>query len=293
MTCGGTYTKIKEPEDYRKSKKGKDTSTSKGKGTSEKVKFGNIKEIFSAGTTSNATDQSMNPRNTQLFGGKGHHIKAGNTITIDEERADLREKILAAAEKRRHAEDQRGIKRKFEPTSREKYSSDKSEDYSQPSGKKLRLSNTLNANDSVILVDMESLTSNPSAKTAGNKAMVDLTVYEDDSDHSRPMIDLGDGDSNSDCSNSVIDLGDDYQGDSIPVIDLGDDYQGDSIPVIDLGDDYQGDSDASSQSIGNGLQFMMCPVCGRTDIPAAIINSHVAFCLDEDIESRTVDEDHL
>ena len=30
----------------------------------------------------------------------------------------------------------------------------------------------------------------------------------------------------------------------------------------------------------------MCPVCGLTDIPAAIINIHVAYCLDEELDTK-------
>ena len=64
------------------------------------------------------------------------------------------------------------------------------------------------------------------------------------------------------------------------MIDLVDETSSavDSDCVVEIGDDDgHGESDEEV-----GVPLRMCPVCGRTDIPMAIINIHVTYCLDEE-----------
>jgi hypothetical protein len=78
------------------------------------------------------------------------------------------------------------------------------------------------------------------------------------------------------------------------------------VVVLDPDDQYvetDDDSDDDLIEIASGsgspttstgdLDFKTCPVCGMSNIPKAIINTHIAYCFDAEEESQLVDEDNL
>ena len=279
-TCGGTYTKIKEPDGYGQSKSQKRDDGASGS-NSNKGKVGgrgesgggtgsrNIKDMFKkmVDGKDSSTGQQLPPvfrtdsSDVIAFEGSGYTLSQGSSSS-----SMLREKMLEAAEKRIRASKQRGVKsvagtkRKISTSGQSKGSHDIRDFTSannsgggRPVIKRPKLSST---DSDCILLDP---VSSHSTKT-------DI--------HSNTPPCKQSGSSGDSSNNDVIDLSDDLHGVNPTLHDT------DLISLDDSDEDDVG-----------GLK--MCPVCGRTDIPAAIINAHVVVCLDEEIESTIVGSDHL
>ena len=267
-TCGGTYTKIKEPDGYGQNKREAGTSGSnpnkakvrrqgdKGEGAGSR----NIKDMFTkvVDGKDNTTGQQLPPV-LKVFEGTGHKLSQGSSGS-----STLREKMLEAAEKRIQASKQRGVKsvagtkRKMGTSGQSRRSHDIRDFTStnilgggRPVVKRPKLS--LTDSDCIILDPLSSHSTQ--------------TVIHSNSSTPPYKLSSSSGDSSS---NDVIDLSEDFHRNN-PTTDL-----------ISLDSDEDDDG---------GLK--MCPVCGRTDIPAAIINAHITFCLEEEEESTIVGSDHL
>lgn len=275
-TCGGTYIKTKEPEGYKQARKGKGSRTNtagesrdKGSGkniTGESRDKGsrNIKDMMNSSSSSNPTKKSTSVSVVKPFEGKGHSL----SIDVDAKAGmSLREKMLAAAEKRVKDQKERGIIRRGITGGKRKavtsspldnhdirsYTGNPERGASQASSsyttvKRPKLSKELSSESDCILLD------------------TDLPVHN------------GTRSSNGRASSSRS---------ASPVIDLSKDCDSDSS--LFGADIILGDPGMSGESSG----FRMCPVCGRNDIPAAIIGAHIAFCIEEDNESRMVDNELL
>ena len=265
-TCGGIYTKIKEPEGYGESKSRKrDNGASVGKtrGRGDKGKdtgSRNIKDMFkktmddSTGQQLPSTSRPASSSDVKAFGGSGHNLSnedSGSSLST------LREKMLEAAEKRMQANKQRGVagtKRKISSSGQSKGSHDIRDltggsDDSRAGAKRLKLSSTDLDSDCIIL-DLESSTSSQVVSSSNTSSQSSTGA--------------------SGSNNVMIDLSKDLHEEHPTQRDTD---------FISLNDSDEEDTGGSK----------MCPVCGRTDIPAAIINSHVAFCLDEVTESALND----
>lgn len=284
-TCGGTYVKIKEPEGYKKGKprKKNDEGSSKGKDNSagRKEKGGkskNIKDMFKTSSdTDDKTGQSVSSDTKQgkpvplasvkPFDGHGYRLTDTVTINTDaESRYSQREKMLAAAERRRKANEQRGVvgtKRKSVLTSPttsldiRKFVGPSTINLSSPPSptplpKKPRLTREISSDSDCVILEAET-----SRVHQGEGAAASASVVRDKIPDSPERIDLSE----------------------VPGFSGNDDDDTGAI-ILD------GEEEATTG-------FKTCPVCGLSNIPAAIINAHVSFCLDEDIESRIVDDDHL
>ena len=262
-TCGGTYTKIKEPEGYGESKSRKrDNGASVGKtrGGGDKGKdtgSRNIKDMFkktmddSTGQQLPSTSRPASLSDVRAFGGSGHKLSNENSGSS---LSNLREKMLEAAEKRMQASKQRGVagtKRKMSSSGQAKGNHD-IRDFtsgtSRAGAKRPKLSSTDLDNDCIIL-DLGSSTSSQVASPSNTSSQSST------------------GESGS--NNVMIGLSKDLH------VEHPTQHDTDFISLDDSDEDTSG--------------LKMCPVCGRTDIPAAIINSHVAFCLDEVTESALDD----
>ena len=263
-TCGGIYTKIKEPEGYGESKSRKrDTGASVGKtrgggDKGEDTGSRNIKDMFkktmddSTGQQLPSTSRPASLSDVRAFGGSGHKLSNENS---GGSLSNLREKMLEAAEKRMQASKQRGVagtKRKISSSGQAKGNHD-IRDFtsgtSRAGAKRPKLSSTNLDNDCIIL-DLGSSTSSQVASPSNTSSQSST------------------GESGS--NNVMIDLSKDLH------VEHPTQHDTDFISLDDSDEEDTGGS-------------KMCPVCGRTDIPAAIINSHVAFCLDEVTESALDD----
>lgn len=234
-TCGGTFTKIKEPDGYR-SKKGTDRAEShKGKtSVTERDGAGSTQTILSftgqgraLGSVHSSQNGAVSDSNSRPFvalSGRGLHDIA-------------RTKMLEAAEKRRELNQTRGI-----------------------TGKKRKKSSPPASHGNDIRKFCNTSLSKSSSPVKGPSLSVP--------DSKRARVTEGSSDED-DC---VV-------------------VKEEEI-VLDLTEDEHtsmSESESGPTSHMTSRDLRMCPVCGQVDIPVAIINAHVAFCLDEDIQSRTID----
>jgi len=263
--CGGTYIKIKEPEGYGESKSRKrDNGASVGKtdGGGDRGRdtgSRNIKDMFkktmddSTGQQLPSTSRPSSSSDVRVFGDSGHKLSnedSGSSLST------LRTKMLEAAEKRMQVNKQRGVagtKRKISSSGLSKGNHD-IRDFTSGSndsraGAKRPKLSSTDLGNDCIILDLESSTSSQVASPSNTS----------------PQSSAGESGSN----NAIIDLSKDPHEEHPTQCDT------DFILLDDSDEDTSG--------------LKMCPVCGRTDIPAAIINAHVAFCLDEVTESALDD----
>ena len=279
-SCGGTYEKIKEPENYGK-KKAKQPKENK-KATDKMM---NIKDMFKKGESSSdlaktrdsGSDVAMN--SFKPFDGTGHTLCDPGKIKMDD-KLSLREKMLIAAERRQLDAKQRGgstqsaVVQQKRPRER------------RPREKKSPPSNSKNKDIRSYFSDTDAT---PAAKKC--KLTIDSPIVILDSDlpqttsKSLPI-------SNSD----VIDLSEEA-GPSLTTqparkaikteVILLDDTPRPANNEIDE-DDFP---ESEAVAITSPEDFRTCPVCGMSNIPKAIINAHTVLCLDAEEESQLVDND--
>lgn len=357
VTCGGTFSKIKEPDDHGGRKKpngkgigGTGDSGAKRKrpspGARDKGKGVSIDELWSgkgrslvekpSGTlqaeTSRASEQTSidvaELDREKLTGGAvldrqasrgGHNREEGAALSGSVGGGSLRDKILAAAEKRQELNKARGTagsngnsasRTKMVPASHVGKQESRLVDVSSEAGQlhKSEPVTVLDIGDESPVVKRPRLT--PSSKAV---TMLDLTsptsggpeISQDppsrptksaprqESSHppSGPLkssdlpqpgsghdgrVDLT---SSSGHARSPHPLPSDFNIDDVIF-----DY--DDVTIIDPEADawFTKSGDQLSRSPG----CRTCPVCGRSDIPMAIINSHVTLCLEEEEEFAAV-----
>ncbi len=247
-TCGGTYLKIKEPEGYKKQGENK-----------TKVDTGHI--LNGKKTNSRGKPKTINTDQKKKIDDMFPKINTKTEIDLtsvneDSERklldtsvSDRRSKTLAAAERRLTGNEMRGkgVKRLLAHTSK---------DVDHGSSKKTKLA---------VVIDSGSKKGQASSATASPVLKV--------CDISTPtIVDLcEDG---FDCSpKPILSTSSQVQSDNKINISTEVVLIEDPLCVSGLDDDVL---------VVEGKEFRTCPVCGMNTIPAAIINAHVAFCLEED-----------
>lgn len=172
-------------------------------------------------STGSATVSKVNP-----FVGEGQRLSDSVSSARSASLSERRQKLLAAAEKRRESTQMRGLKRKAAGTGCQ----DIRPFITSPSKRQKTMSQ-----DEADVVIVENGSDTPKAHSAQSSVGNTSGASQDSSSSS--------GRAQS------------------PVINLVDEEEV-SAPV------------------------RMCPVCGLTDIPAAIINIHVAYCLDEELDTK-------
>ena len=302
-SCGGTYEKIKEPENYGKKKA---TKRLKGGNSKKPDTSMNIKDLFKkneAGSTKGESGVAVSE--VKPFEGTGHRLcdpkDSVSSAGIDNDQLSMRERMLRAAERRqREAERHRNPaqkhtsdanpRRKMAKTSREdirKYFSD-TDTSSKPAAKRPKL----DTDDQVIVIDsadsckvqetpIESLAGFTSKPEQESESDVIIDLSEEAAGPSSAVV-VEDHTETNDSVSEVIALDD--TGDYVETDDDNDDD--DDLVEIESGSD-------SPTTPTEDLNFKTCPVCGMSNIPKAIINTHIAFCFDAEEESRIVDDDNL
>ena len=270
-TCGGTFVKIKEPEGYKskenkavhRGNKGNSSNTAAKNSKSIKDLFNGAsgkKDDANVGPSVSKAVQSVSVSRVKPFEGRGQRLS--DAIDIDAESGPIRETMLAAAEKRMKRNQDRGKRKKGSSSGTSHTPSHDIRRYG------------------FISTDHHSL-------EQGSPKKPKLSTSNSDSDCCI-ILDDADSPSSSGSNTSTSGALRDPSSNLIDLNDFCEDGSTESFPtpcddgVITVDDGSSG---------GDGLKT--CPVCGRGDIPAVIINAHIAFCLDEEIESTTVDDDHL
>ena len=279
--CGGTYIKIREPEGYKQGKPRKGSAADVvNKGSTAGRNSKNIKDMFNGvsgkkggtavGPGTSQTDvgstQSVSVSRVKAFEGRGQRLI--DSIDVDAEPGpsaslSARERMLIAAEKRMKESQRKGKRKKgFESGT------------GQTSNHDIRKYGTISSGHHS-LPDQERPSSPKKSRLSTSLSDSDCCILLDP--ESPPSSGSVGGDASREPSVTVIDLNDPGGNSSTESFSTPWDNS-----VIEV--------DAES-SDDDGLKT--CPVCGRSDIPAVIINTHIAFCLDEEIESTIVDDDHL
>ena len=269
LKCGGSYTKVKEPEGYGEKKTGKKIKTESAKGKPSGVygsvrgkgAYKDIKEMLKQEKGGEAGPHRKSPSShsggenssRKVFSGSGHSLVVSNDAKLGEQpttQDERRQKLLEAVEKRQLLAQNKGVKRKSSSSDIRPY-------LSTPlthNGKKPNL-------DSSTPPEGHTVT-NHHTQHVDPMSEASLTTpsnTEEDGCYVIAMATSGDHRVIGEDQDNVIviddDSGDDDSGDH------GEDGGSGDVPVVPLG---------------------MCPVCGRVDIPHDIINIHVAYCLDED-----------
>ena len=248
LSCGGSYTKVKEPEGYgKKTRKTKVDGDAKNKSKSSR----DIKEMLK-GRDGGEKDSKTRGKSgsgvvRKIFSGEGHKLASENSPQ-PKSAGERRQQLLEAVEKRRKLAESKGMKRK----SAGGLSGDLRQFY--PS-----LSSPSQAGEKRSRLDALSPHSN---------GLVATTSSSNSPSSSR--------DSPSILPHQNSPSGSSYSGTQREcVVDSGSDERG-SVIVIDSDDEDDGGGN------GDGVPVGMCPVCGRVDIPSDVINSHVTHCLDDD-----------
>lgn len=313
-TCGGTYEKIKEPENYGKKKT---TKRSKGGDGKKPDKSMNIKDLFkkNEGAVSTKSESGVSVSEVKPFEGTGHRLcdpedRGVSSAGIDD-RLSMREKMLMAAEKRQHeAEKHRNLARKRPRDDQGKVS---------PTDSNSHLKKAAAANEDIRKYFPDTRT-NPKLATKKPRLDSDVQIIVLDPADSpkvqdKPRIEspnLSNFTSQPESeSDVIIDLSKEAAGPSSAVLVVDRTETNDSVSeVIALNDtadyvetDDDDDDDLVEIASGSGsgsptipagdLDLKTCPVCGMSNIPKAIINTHIAFCFDAEEESQLVDDDNL
>ena len=271
-SCGGSYSKIKEPEGYKKKggKADKAGTTRKDKGHILNGKSRKIDDLFLP-KDSKDKDKDNAIKNT---GGSGlalkdnNHISSSNTVTAvtssstNDSHDSIRNKMLAAAEKRQWESASRGIMvNNADPSRKRPLSQPSLSSTSVPrhygeksvSNKKPKLE--LSSEQDLKLTNLWKST--PPVKSS-TQPVKQTTLH----DHSIPS------------TSQIIDLCEDTP-----------------EPPNHRSSQATGEGDNALIVIDDPTEnvFKTCPVCGMSNIPAAIINTHVSFCLDEEEASQYID----
>ena len=304
QSCGGTYEKIKEPEDYGKKKK----TTKRSKDDNEKKldKSMNIKDLFKKNEAGSTKGESGVPvSEVKPFEGAGHRL-CDSKDRVSNARVDdglsMRERMLLAAEKR-----QRESERHRSPAQK------RPRDH-RGRGSPSHLKKVKAASEDIRNYFSDSHTNSRPAAKRPKLGPDDQVIVLDSADSPKvqdnPIESLSNFTTPAESElNLIIDLSQEAAGpSSSAVLVLDQTEMNDSVrEVINLDDpaDYVGtddDDDLVEIASGSGsptmtstgdLDFKTCPVCGMSNIPQAIINTHIAYCFDAEEESQLVDEDNL
>ena len=320
-TCGGTYTKIKEPEGYKEKGGTKDKGHILGGGNSQdntsRSKHRNKGKI--KGHAPNDTSMKID----EMFPKSENRQKelvwiesedSGSQATPSPNgRESVRNKMLAAAERRLTESNNKG-KRVTTQIPGKRPLSHGSRDVREYGGnvaKKSRMeSNTAGASSPVVNL---SHTTSRGVQESLPPTVIDLC--EDSSEQPRPSVK-----SVSDCSQTSLLRDQESKASSKDRICIDDYYHhsstkehGSANPItvdqhsesvgkneirgkhsgVVVIDDIEGVTDSRDVKerertaetpvvVDDEDGFKTCPVCGLNGIPAVIINAHVAFCLDEE-----------
>ena len=281
-TCGGSYTKVKEPEGYGKkaagakrikveekdekkfSKKLKKYSSKDikelltGKSGEEKERDGGGPRKLSKGKTQSSSRGGIA---VEVFSGQGHALESPALSGGKEpaSQSERRQKLLEAVEKRQQVAASKGIKRKSGGGTVS--SSDIREFFTTSSlqnQKRTKLDDLGSYTNGAVAPTKSNLPSSSrdlppeynNSSLPGSTGQEPPCCYKEESEGSEDECVVLDPDSD------VVFISDDDEGGE-------GDYCGDGVSVSVVG---------------------MCPVCGRTDIPGDVINSHVTLCLEDDIQ---------
>ena len=311
QSCGGTYLKVKEPENY-----GKQKSTKKSKDVKKNSeKSMNIKDMFKKNDTSaNKTGAGVSVSDVKPFVGTGHRLgepKNQVPAVVIDDRLNMREKMLLAVEKRqseaqkhssvakkRPRTDQRDISPSHSTSYRKKATTTASEDVRKyykdackSGGKKIKLER----DSPVIILDspdspklqLNPTVSSPSIPVSQQELEQDIVIdiSKEAAGPSSALL-VHDAESQDSVGGEIIALDDttmDY--DSAGVHSEGE--------VVEVNSGADAPTMSSPGRTRGELEFRTCPVCGMSNIPKAVINTHIAFCIDAEEESQFVDEDGL
>ena len=304
QSCGGTYEKIKEPENYRKKKGTKQSKDAKK--ISDKSMNIKKNEVGATKAESGVPVSDVKP-----FEGTGHRLTdpkdrvSGAAVIIDD-RLSMREKMLQAAEKRQHEAE------KCRNPAQKRPRADQGRD--SPTHSNVHLKKAKTANEDIRKYFSDTHTN---SKPAAKKPKLDIdsqVIILDSADspkiQEKPLSNPKyQPESESDV---IIDLSEEAAGPSSAVlhdiVELDRNETNDSVSeVIALDDtadyDERDDDDDELVEVESGsdsptrptedLDFKTCPVCGMSNVPKAIINTHIAYCFDAEEESQLVDDDNL
>ena len=322
-SCGGTYQKIKEPENYGKKRTSKQPKKERDDKRPDNVM--DIREMFKkkGSKSAESTDSQLEEKvckktvesDVKPFKGAGRRLDGFSseiaTKDKDGRELSLRDKMLMAAEKRRNEARQRGRsqtsevaskkQQQSEDTSPSSASSNKqtksfikgsrphSPDDSEalPAAKKLKL----NTNDSIIVLDSDTPDRTTKSVVKFLKSHTSATTHQ-----SAEVIDLSDSAGPGPLSAVTVDsrATKSIKTEVISIDDSSPDHS-ESVAGVEVMDDFaRVESGSRSPSLSPGPDDLRtCPVCGMSNIPKAIINAHTVFCLDADEESQLVDADNL
>lgn len=287
MECGGTYEKIKEPDNYGKKK-------TKPKDDKKSVKSMDIRDMFEKGnsnTNSTNTGSGVAVKDVKPFEGAGHRLvgpedKRSKASNGDE--LSLREKMLLAAEKRQLEAQQHGTSSRSNAIQK------------QPREKKCSPPGSHLSKAKVVAEDIRRYCSDSDAvadaepKAKKPKLATDNPVIILDSDSPQETDKSLSNSTSKPESDVIIDLSEEA-GPSSAVLVLSDAKENDVITLdgVDFQSDNLVESDVLISPPASPDDFRTCPVCGMSNIPKAIINAHTVFCLDAEEEFQLVDDDHL
>ncbi len=245
-TCGGTYIKIKEPEGYKK-KEGKKVKADSG----HLLSGGGNKA--SSKQNEKTIDTNKSKKIDDIFPKVIAKVEIDLTSvkkTSDEKRlintsiVDRRKKMLAAAERRLDENKMRGKRTKRPSVA---HSTNDAKQYDGVN-KKAKLENRIEKGHSS-----------------------SATPISDNLKPSTTIIDL--------CEDDLICSSEPFQSTSSQAQRDNIDCKGVELLEEPRLSDGRLDDDVV---VIEGEEFRTCPVCGMNTLPAAIINAHVAFCLEED-----------
>lgn len=249
--------KVKEPEGFSsKSKKSKKASQESDS------KQGNIKELL-GGRGSPPRPTSADKKSTsgglKTFSGQGHVLqphcggRVGDTVDLTGG-PSLREKMLAAAEKRLKDEQERGVQNKAagrKPQTVERGGRGGEEDEREGSG------------------DLRKLWKRGTNEIQDTPPQKKSRHLSSEHDHDCQVIDSVDVTPSTKNTTTAS---------SKHVLTNADLETSAEVIVLDNVADYPTSSRASS---GSPVKHRTCPICFRTDIPEAVLGVHVGFCLEE------------
>lgn len=282
--CGGTYKKIKEPENYSKKRE----KQSKKKKNTDKLM--NIKDLFKKSESSSDSSvaegrsSSGSANSVMPFGGTGHRLFDPKEKAKVDDKLSLREKMLVAAERRQLEAQQRGNSSQSTTVQQKRPREKSSPTHSHPNQGKSFVSNVRNyfsdaeskpvtkkrkltEDDPVIVLDSGSSSSQttPRSLSISNSIIIDISEEAGASSAVQKVV-----------NNEVVLL------DDSPRSTHGDIEE----------DRVESEAQCGSPSL-SPEDFRTCPVCGMSNIPKAIINAHTLFCLDAEEEALVVDDDCL
>ena len=265
MSCGGSYTKVKEPEGYgKKAPAGKKIKVEGNVRNSKKSSSSkDIKEMLTGKGGREGVSGSGKSKGggssvgVKVFSGEGHTLDPPVQSRQPASQGERRQRLLEAVERRQQLAQSKGIKR----TSTGRTSGDIRDFYTtSPSQKKQKLDNSRSCSGRL---------ADPVASNLPSSGR-DIPLW---SQNSLTGPSPASTQRETPWDHVVID-----SGDNVVVISDDDDDGGGG------GEGGEGGGDSGEGGSGESERLLvgMCPVCGRMDIPHDVINSHVTLCLEDD-----------